>query len=146
MRSRTFVVTFFISFLLLTAALSLFNYSIDAACLYSRTQVVKRVANDLLAGKTIAGQPAFQYRYFQKLIVEKRRGIPDTIVDGKSGLLFEPENIEDLASKIIRLLTDEGLREEMGNAAREKARECDWARIAERTVEVYRDIISNLDK
>lgn len=84
MQGRNFVLTFFVSFFLLTAALSLFNYSIDAACLYSRIQVVERVINDLLAGKIIAGQPAFQYRYFQKLIIEKRKEIPDTIAIGSS--------------------------------------------------------------
>jgi len=84
MQSRTFVVAFFISFFLLTAALVLFNYSIDAPCLYSRVPVVENVINELLVGKIIAGQPAFQYRNVQKLIIEKRKEIPDTIVLGSS--------------------------------------------------------------
>jgi len=70
-------------------------------------------------------------------------GIPDTMVDGETGFLFESENVEELADKIVMLLKDESLRKKMGDAARERARERDWARIAEKTMEVYRDITSN---
>ncbi len=73
-------------------------------------------------------------------------GIPDTIVDGKTGLLFESENAEDLADKIVKLLTDESLRKEMGQAAVEKAKECDWGKIAERTVGVYKEAIADFYK
>ncbi|MFC2057183.1 glycosyltransferase family 4 protein [Chloroflexota bacterium] len=70
-------------------------------------------------------------------------GIPDVVDDGKTGLLFESENVEDLAVKMIKLLTDDELRERMGKAALEKAKEYDWGKIAERTVAVYRKVIAD---
>ncbi|MCZ7393808.1 MAG: glycosyltransferase family 4 protein [Candidatus Methanoperedens sp.] len=67
---------------------------------------------------------------------------PGIVDNGKTGFIFESENIEDLANKIITLLKNDKLREEMGNAAKEKAKQYDWNKIAERTVEIYREIIA----
>ena len=63
--------------------------------------------------------------------------------DGKTGFIFQSENIEDLAKQIIKLLTDDKLREEMGKAALEKAREYDWNRIVDRHVEIYKEVIAD---
>jgi glycosyltransferase involved in cell wall biosynthesis len=41
-------------------------------------------------------------------------GIPEIIVDGKNGLLFENENIDDLVSKLDKLIKDKKLRLQMG--------------------------------
>ena len=77
------------------------------------------------------------------VIASRIGGIQDTVEDGKTGFLFEPENIEDLAEKIITLLKDEELREEMGKAAKEKAKQYDWSKIAERTVDIYKEVIAD---
>jgi glycosyltransferase involved in cell wall biosynthesis len=68
-------------------------------------------------------------------------GIPFVVEEGKTGLLFESGNIEDLAKKVITLLQDKELREKMGEAGRERAKEFTWNKIAEQTVEVYKGII-----
>ena len=68
-------------------------------------------------------------------------GIPYIVEDGKTGLLFELENVDDLAEKIITLLKDKELRDKMGNAGREKAKEFTWEKVAERTVWVYGKIL-----
>ena len=68
-------------------------------------------------------------------------GIPYIVEDGKTGLLFESENVEDLAEKIITLLKDKELREKMGKAGRERAKEFTWDKAAERTVEVYEEVV-----
>ena len=65
------------------------------------------------------------------------------VVDGKTGFLFKSENINELASKIVKLLTDDKLREEMGKAAMEKAKEYDWSRITDRTVEIYKMVMED---
>jgi glycosyltransferase involved in cell wall biosynthesis len=57
---------------------------------------------------------------------------------GKTGFLFESENVEDLAEKMVILLKDEELREKMGKEAKEKAKQYDWSKIAERTVKIYK--------
>lgn len=68
-------------------------------------------------------------------------GIPFVVEDGKTGLLFESGDVEDLSDKIVTILKDEKLREKMGEARRERAKEFAWDKIAERTVEVYKEIL-----
>ena len=68
-------------------------------------------------------------------------GIPFMVENGKTGLLFESENAEDLAEKIVTLLKDDKLRQKMGEAGKEKVKEFTWDKIAEQTVEVYREIL-----
>lgn len=70
-------------------------------------------------------------------------GIPDAIDDGKTGFLFESENEVDLAEKIVKLLKDKKLRDEMGKSAKEKAKQFEWSKIAEKTVEVYKEVITD---
>lgn len=38
--------------------------------LYARVQVLERITDEVLAGKSIAGHPVFQYRLFQKLVID----------------------------------------------------------------------------
>ena len=68
-------------------------------------------------------------------------GIPFFVEEGKAGLLFESGNVEDLADKIMTILKNEELREKMGEAGRERAKEFTWDKVAERTVEVYKEIL-----
>lgn len=52
-------------------------------------------------------------------VVSTSRGGPsETIVDGVTGFLVEPEDVEALAAPVLRLLADEGLRKKMGAAGR----------------------------
>ena len=74
------------------------------------------------------------------VVASKVGGIPYIVEDGKTGLLFESENVEDLAEKIITLLKDEELRDNMGKVGRERAKEFTWEKVAESTVEVYNRI------
>ena len=48
-------------------------------------------------------------------------GIPELVLEGKTGLLFEPANVEELQSKLLQLWNDDSLSETMGIAAREHA-------------------------
>ena len=70
-------------------------------------------------------------------------GIPFVVENGKTGLLFESENVEELAEKIMFLLKDDELRAKMGEAGRERARGFTWERSAEMTVEAYKEVIEN---
>lgn len=56
-------------------------------------------------------------------------------------LKVKSEDVEELSSKMVKLLTDDKLREEMGKAAMEKAKEYDWNKIADRKVEIYKTVI-----
>jgi glycosyltransferase involved in cell wall biosynthesis len=44
-------------------------------------------------------------------------GIPESVLDGQTGLLFSSEDISDLAEKMSTLLADAGLRRRLGDAA-----------------------------
>lgn len=81
-----------------------------------------------------------------KPIIASDKSNPALLDDGKAGFIFQSENIEDLAKKIIKLLTDDKLREEMGKAAMEKAREYDWNKIVDRHVEIYKEVIADFNK
>lgn len=65
------------------------------------------------------------------------------IEDGKTGFVFKSEDVEELSSKMVKLLTDDKLREEMGKAAMEKVKEYDWSKIVDKKVEIYKEVIAD---
>jgi len=68
-------------------------------------------------------------------------GIPDFLKDGRTGLLCDPRDPEDIADNIQRLLTDENLRHRVVQAGRELVKsDYDWDKIAPRYAELYPSI------
>jgi len=53
-------------------------------------------------------------------------GVPNLVVDGKTGFLFAPGDADDFAEKVGRIIGDAGLRQQMGEAAREETLRWDW--------------------
>lgn len=49
-------------------------------------------------------------------------GVPEMVEDGVTGFLVEPEDVEEFARSVERLLQDESLRRQMGRAGRERAK------------------------
>jgi len=49
-------------------------------------------------------------------------GISDAVVDGQTGLLFEPGSVDDLTAKLTQLLDDPALARRLGNAGQLRAR------------------------
>ena len=68
-------------------------------------------------------------------------GIVDLFGHGKYGLLFERENISDLATCFLRYAKDVPLRSEMGTAARQAALEYTALKMCERIQKVYKDVL-----
>lgn len=60
--------------------------------------------------------------------------------NGESGIIAK-ESVEGLSSQIEKLLTNKKLREKMGKNGYEKAKNYDWDKIAEQTVELYSKIL-----
>lgn len=56
---------------------------------------------------------------------------------GKYGALFESENSQDLAKRVIELLRGEHLRKELAKAGRLRAQTFDWKVVAQQILDVY---------
>ena len=61
------------------------------------------------------------------------------ITDGHDGLLYPTGDVEALAGALRRLAADRGLREQLGEAARRRARNFTPEVVAAQVLEVYRD-------
>ncbi|MDR3637364.1 MAG: glycosyltransferase family 4 protein [Isosphaeraceae bacterium] len=67
------------------------------------------------------------------VIASRIGGLPFTVSDGGTGLLFEPGDADDLARKIAMLLDDPPLRKRMGLAGRRRfEREFTWETVIKR--------------
>jgi glycosyltransferase involved in cell wall biosynthesis len=68
-------------------------------------------------------------------------GIPEAVVDGKTGILVEVGNANKLSEAIIRLLSDKDLRRLMGKAAQKRAVELySWDKIVKQILRQYIDL------
>jgi glycosyltransferase involved in cell wall biosynthesis len=68
-------------------------------------------------------------------------GIVDLLGHGKYGLLFERENVADLAACFVRFAEDASLRAGMGTAARQAALEYTSLKMRERIQQVYEKVL-----
>jgi starch synthase len=76
------------------------------------------------------------------VVASRVGGIPEVVVDGATGLLVEPADEPGLAAAVNELLANPDKATAMGAAGRERAvSEFSWTRIAEQTVELYRDLL-----
>jgi UDP-glucose:(heptosyl)LPS alpha-1,3-glucosyltransferase len=75
------------------------------------------------------------------VIVTAQCGVSELITDGRNGLVLKhSEDIEGIASALAAL-EDPALRERMGRAARATAERYTWDAAAEKTLQVYEEII-----
>lgn len=72
-------------------------------------------------------------------------GIPEIVENNYDGLLIEPENKNELANAVLKLLTNKELRNTMGTSGRQKV-ETDFStkKMAENSYEIYKKIITSL--
>ncbi len=55
------------------------------------------------------------------VVATRSGGVPEIVLDGESGLLITPGDVDELAGALLRLVQDAGWRQEMGGAARARA-------------------------
>ena len=78
----------------------------------------------------------FEYMAGSRAIVASRIGqVAEVIADGRTGLLYEPGNLDALIACIRRLRGDENLRRKLGQNARIACSAHTWRRNAERVVQ-----------
>lgn len=68
-------------------------------------------------------------------------GAEEAIADGKTGLLVEQRDPAGAAAALVRLLTDNSLREQMGEAARQRAHDLSWDALIEHLVTLYDELL-----
>jgi len=61
-------------------------------------------------------------------------------VGGEAAIYFRPEDPDDMAEKIIRVLEDDRLRRSLRSRGFDRVREFTWERTAARTLEFYRSV------
>ena len=68
-------------------------------------------------------------------------GIPEWLDDGKTGFLVEPGNSEQIAEKVMKLLSNRKFLEQMGKNARKKAEQFSIDKHVIQIENIYKDII-----
>lgn len=68
-------------------------------------------------------------------------GLRDSVIDGETGLLFEYGYIQQLAEKIIAVLTNEGLRRKLSERAIKWAERFNWDDSAEKTLQLIERVV-----
>jgi N-acetyl-alpha-D-glucosaminyl L-malate synthase BshA len=72
-------------------------------------------------------------------------GLPELNADGESGFLSDVGDVDDMAAKAIRMLTDPGLLETLSRGARERARMFDTQAIVPEYEALYQRVIDGRD-
>jgi glycosyltransferase involved in cell wall biosynthesis len=68
-------------------------------------------------------------------------GTPEVVIDGQTGYVVNPYNVEMLADRLVRLLQDDALAHQMGEAGRRRAQEhFSLESMVERTLALYEDV------
>jgi glycosyltransferase involved in cell wall biosynthesis len=77
------------------------------------------------------------------VVATRAGGIPDKVVDGETGRLVEPRDVEGLAAALADLTDDAARRTAMGERARARVGErFAWPAIADRTLALYEELLA----
>ena len=75
------------------------------------------------------------------VVASRSGGVIETVKDGETGFIVDKNDPQQLAQVLLRLLEDDGLRETMGRAGRERAlANFTWDRVAETMLTRYRSL------
>jgi glycosyltransferase involved in cell wall biosynthesis len=113
------------------------GYRDDADSLLAAADVVALSSREEGLGSVLLDSLVFG----RPVAATRAGGIPEVVIDGQTGLLVPIENPKQLGDAIARLLADPALRDRMGAAARARAEEFSVARMTERTVSVYEEVV-----
>ena len=90
--------------------------------------------------------PLESFAFKKPVISTKSHGIPFTVKDGKTGILVEPENPDELSKAITKLLLDDKLREQLGVSGYDFVHEeCNSVSMAKNSLRLYEQVLGNND-
>jgi len=104
--------------------------SSDIFVLPSSTETLGLVALEAMA----AGIPA---------VVANRGGLPDLVIDGQTGYLYDPDAPNDLTARVLTLKDDVTLRATMAATARAHAERFSWAQTTDQLRRYYDRVLGN---
>jgi len=73
------------------------------------------------------------------IVATNIEGYASVVDSGTEGILVKPKDEDALASALVSLANDKGLREQMGAKGRAKAEAMSWPVIAQRTLDFYQE-------
>jgi glycosyltransferase involved in cell wall biosynthesis len=81
------------------------------------------------------------------VVVSDAGGLPEVVIDGQTGFIVPQNNSEAAAERILRLLCDQELRKEIGNAGRQFVLDnYEWKENADRLERAYEEVIGDFRK
>ncbi len=72
------------------------------------------------------------------VVASRTGGVPEIVLDGQTGVLVEPDNVESLANALREMATQPARRDALGAAGFQRAQSFDWDAIAAQYETVYR--------
>ncbi|MFZ2498253.1 glycosyltransferase family 4 protein [Methanosarcina sp.] len=118
----------------------IFNYYIeneDVGEFFQRSSVVVLPYIE----STQTGIIPIAYAFKKPVVVTNVGSIPEVVEDGITGYIVPPRDSKSLANAIIKVLKDNKLRIQMGeNAYTKMKEELSWDVIAEKTINVYKQV------
>jgi glycosyltransferase involved in cell wall biosynthesis len=75
------------------------------------------------------------------VVASNRSSIPEVV--GDAGLLFDPENMDELTDILITLTDDPSQRERLIARGQERAKAFSWDKTVSQTLEIYREVSGN---
>lgn len=89
-----------------------------------------------------SGVVPIAYAFKKPVVVTDVGSIPEVVDDGKTGFIVPPRDEKALAEAIVKILKDDKLRKQLGENAYKKSKtDLLWDKIAEKTIEVYKEAI-----
>jgi glycosyltransferase involved in cell wall biosynthesis len=79
--------------------------------------------------------------YGMPVVGTRTGGVPDVVLDGVTGLLAEPEDVDGLAAATLRLLCEPELARQLGLANRQRAETLTWERCASEQFQAYQQVL-----
>ena len=71
------------------------------------------------------------------------KGLSEAVIDGKTALLIESENTQQLTQAMDHLIDNNGTRAELGREGRIRAKQYSWRSTSRRQYEFYETVIRN---
>jgi L-malate glycosyltransferase len=110
------------------------------------TRMAVSVMPSVYVSETL-GVSALESQAMQVPVVASRiGGIPESVIDGETGLLVPARDTQSLADAIVKLLLDKEKRLRLGKQGRVFIeRQFDWRHTLEKTVALYREVVAESD-